>query len=118
MPAWFDISSLAWHVDPNGPEDEVGIENSSAVIDDLIENEIKEGINSSRIILGGSSQGGALALYTTLTKKRQLGGLIILSSWLPLRNKLPGSVIALNTDTPCFKHMAILTKLFPIHWAS
>ena len=67
MPAWFDIMSFAWHVSPNGPEDEEGIEKSKAVIDKLIENEIKEGINSSRIILMGASQGGALALYTLLT---------------------------------------------------
>ena len=103
MPAWFDIMSLAWHVSPNGPEDEEGLEKSKALIDKLIENEIKEGINSSRIILGGVSQGGAMALYTTLTNQHKLGGMIILSSWLPLRNKFPGSVVGTNTDTPCFQ---------------
>ena len=54
-----------------------------------------------------------MALYTTLTNKRQLGGLIILSSGLPLRNKLPGSVIALNTDTPCFQAHGDSAKVVP-----
>ena len=103
MPAWFDIMSLAWHVSPNGPEDEEGLEKSKAIIDNLIETEIKEGINSSRIILWGVSQGGALALYTSLTTQHKLGGVIILSSWLPLRNKLLGSVVSTNADTPCFQ---------------
>ena len=99
MPAWFDITSF----DPNVPEDEEGIERSKAVIDKLIEDQIKDGIKSSRIILGGFSQGGALALYTTLTSKHKLGGMIILSSWLPLRNKFPGSVVGTNHDIPCFQ---------------
>ena len=39
MPAWFDLKSL----DPSGPEDEKGIEKSKAVVDKLIEDEIKNG---------------------------------------------------------------------------
>lgn len=31
-------------------------------------------------------QGGALALYTGLTHQEQLGGMVVLSSWLPLRD--------------------------------
>ena len=78
MPAWFDLKSL----DPSGPEDEKGIEKSKAVVDKLIEEEMKNGIEPSRIILGGFSQGGALAIYTTLTNKHKLGGLIALSCFM------------------------------------
>ena len=60
MPAWFDLYSL----DPTGQEDDRGIEKSKQVITNLIEDEINNGIDPSRIVLGGFSQGGALALYT------------------------------------------------------
>ena len=39
---------------------------------------------------GGFSQGGALALYTALTTEKALGGILALSSWLPLNKSFPG----------------------------
>lgn len=42
-------------------------------------------IDASRIILGGFSQGGAMSLLTGLTNERKLGGIAVLSGWLPLR---------------------------------
>ena len=36
-------------------------------------------------MIGGFSQGGATALYAAATTQKQLGGLIALSAWLPLR---------------------------------
>jgi hypothetical protein len=44
MPAWFDLMSL----DPNGVEDDKGIQKSTAVIVKLIEEEISNGIDPSR----------------------------------------------------------------------
>jgi hypothetical protein len=44
MPAWFDLMSL----DPNGAEDDKGIQKSTAVIVKLIEEEISNGIDPSR----------------------------------------------------------------------
>lgn len=38
---------------------------------------------------GGFSQGGALALYTALTMEKKLGGILALSSWLPLHKEFP-----------------------------
>lgn len=38
---------------------------------------------------GGFSQGGALALYTALTMEKTLGGILALSSWLPLHKEFP-----------------------------
>ena len=48
MPAWFDLFSL----DPTGQEDDRGIEKSKQIITNLIEQEINNGIDPSRIILG------------------------------------------------------------------
>uniref|UniRef100_A0A672M519 Acyl-protein thioesterase 1 n=1 Tax=Sinocyclocheilus grahami TaxID=75366 RepID=A0A672M519_SINGR len=64
----------------------------------LIDQEVKNGIPSHRIVLGGFSQGGALSLYTALTTHQKLAGVVALSCWLPLRNSLSKSMISNNKD--------------------
>lgn len=58
----------------------------------MIDNEIKEGISADRIIVGGFSQGGALALYSALVYPQQLAGVVSLSGWLPLHKSFPGAM--------------------------
>jgi len=96
MPSWFDLTSL----DPNGPEDSAGIKKACQVIIGLIEQEIKAGIPSNRIMLGGFSQGGALALYTALNTDHKLGGVVGLSCWYPLHKTLAKGGNQINLDTP------------------
>ncbi|XP_012644732.1 acyl-protein thioesterase 1 isoform X2 [Microcebus murinus] len=81
MPTWFDIIGLS----PDSQEDEPGIKHAAESIKALIDQEVKNGIPSNRIILGGFSQGGALSLYTALTTQQKLAGVTALSCWLPLR---------------------------------
>ena len=57
MPAWFDLFSL----DPTGQEDDRGIEKSKQIITNLIEQEINNGIDPSRIILGKQTFRNVLA---------------------------------------------------------
>ncbi|MEE6463979.1 hypothetical protein FKM82_006123 [Ascaphus truei] len=85
MPSWFDIIGLS----PDAQEDDVGIKQAAQNIQALIDQEVKNGIPSSRIILGGFSQGGALSLYTALTSQQKLAGVVALSCWLPLRSSFP-----------------------------
>ena len=47
----------------------------------------RQGIPADRIVLGGFSQGGAMSLLAGLTTERKLGGIAVMSGWLPLRNK-------------------------------
>lgn len=47
------------------------------------------GIPANRIIVGGFSQGGALALHTGLTFSQPLAGIVALSCWLPLHKSFP-----------------------------
>ena len=54
----------------------------------LVEEEIKNGIPSDKIIIGGFSQGGATALYTTVSSSYKFGGVLALSTWLPLHERL------------------------------
>lgn len=59
-------------------------------INEIITSEIDASpdMTASRIVLGGFSQGGAMSLFTGLTTERKLAGLVGLSSYLPLREKL------------------------------
>ncbi|XP_037685010.1 acyl-protein thioesterase 1-like isoform X1 [Choloepus didactylus] len=53
MPSWFDIIGLS----PGSQEDEPGIKQAAENVKSLIDQEVKNGIPSNRIILGGFSQG-------------------------------------------------------------
>ena len=55
----------------------------------LVQDEIKNGIPSESIFIGGFSQGGATALYTALTSPIKFAGVIALSTWLPLHARFP-----------------------------
>ncbi|GAB6033484.1 acyl-protein thioesterase [Chamberlinius hualienensis] len=95
MPSWFDLYSL----DVSAPEDAEGIKRAANCIHQLIDQEEKNGIQSNRIILGGFSQGGALALYSALRFQKPLAGITVLSSWVPLHKDFPDAAIG-NRDTP------------------
>lgn len=98
MPSWFDITSLNFQ----GPEDEEGLKKSSNQLKTLIAEEEKLGIPAERIVIGGFSQGGAVALYTALTMDKKIGGCIILSSWLPLHQKIKDEIKG-NKSYPVFQ---------------
>jgi phospholipase/carboxylesterase len=60
MPGWSDIYGL----DADSREDLAGFEESRDRINRIVEAEVARGIAPARIVLGGFSQGGALALHT------------------------------------------------------
>ncbi|XP_023226757.1 acyl-protein thioesterase 1-like [Centruroides sculpturatus] len=95
MPAWFDLKSISLQ----GPEDEEGIRSATEKIHQMIEYEESKGIPSNRIIIGGFSQGGALALYSALRYKKTLAGIIAFSCWLPLHTNFPQDALG-NMNTP------------------
>ncbi|KIL70555.1 hypothetical protein M378DRAFT_183198 [Amanita muscaria Koide BX008] len=79
-PSWFDIHELPPRVDE---ADEQGMAASIKIITDLIQAEIQNGITPSRIFLMGFSQGAALSLTTAFTAEQELGGVVVLSGWIP-----------------------------------
>jgi predicted esterase len=59
-------------------------------VQSYIAEEEKLGVDRSRIIVGGFSQGGAVALYSAFSKpQKSLGGVVALSTWLPLYQTFP-----------------------------
>ena len=87
MPAWYDILGLSVH----SQEDAQGIELAYHTLCDLIQNQHQEGIAYNHIFLIGFSQGGALALYTSLHFAHVLGGVAGLSTYLPLQHTISSS---------------------------
>ena len=98
MRAWYDVFGFT----PGSREDEIGIRESQAYIDSLINKEMARGIPSNRIVLAGFSQGGAVALQTALRHKQALGGVMALSTYLPLKSSLAKEKSLLNTHIPIF----------------
>ncbi|XP_029033717.1 acyl-protein thioesterase 1 [Osmia bicornis bicornis] len=111
MPSWFDLRSL----EPSGPEDEEGIRRAAEMVHSLIAEEVAAGIPTQRIVLGGFSQGGALAIYSALTFPEPLAGIIALSAWLPLHQKFPVEAIG-NKNTPLLQCHGDCDPIVPYRW--
>ena len=96
MRAWYDITSLG----PDRVEDEAGIRESAEVVRSYIEKENARGIASERIVIAGFSQGGAIAFQAALRYPQRLGGVMALSTYLPLRESLAKEATPANRDVP------------------
>uniref|UniRef100_G1NEM1 Acyl-protein thioesterase 1 n=2 Tax=Meleagris gallopavo TaxID=9103 RepID=G1NEM1_MELGA len=114
MPSWFDIIGLS----PDSQEDEVGIKKAAENVKALIDQEVKNGIPSNRIILGGFSQGGALSLYTALTTHQKLAGVVALSCWLPLRSSFVQGAVGVNKEIPVLQCHGDCDPLVPLMFGS
>lgn len=84
MPAWYDIKVL----DVDRHIDAEQLLASARRTQDLVEREIARGIDPSRIVLAGFSQGGAVVYEAALTFNQPLAGLIALSTYLPTAQTL------------------------------
>lgn len=94
MPAWYDIKMM--NVDSHADEEQ--LMQSAAWIHALIDREIERGVDSSRIIIAGFSQGGAVSFEAALTYAKPLAGIMALSTYFatagsikinPIQNTIP-----------------------------
>jgi len=98
MRAWYDISVA----DLTRREDEGGLRDSQRDVEALIAREKARGIPASRIILAGFSQGCAMTLQTGLRHPEKLAGMLCLSGYLPLNEKVAHERTEESIDTPIF----------------
>lgn len=113
MRAWFDIFGL----DADSPQDETGIRQSRQEIEALIAKEKAKGIAAHRIVLAGFSQGGAIALHTALRHTETLAGVLVLSSWLPLKTRLQQEAHLANRALPVFMAHGTFDSIVPLQTA-
>ena len=97
MRGWYDLESL--HI--GAAEDAIGINEAMEQLSEFITQQISAGISPSRILLAGFSQGGAVILYTALRLPVNIGGLMALSTYLPLVGN-PLSEIVARRELPIF----------------
>ncbi|KAJ1851030.1 hypothetical protein LPJ73_003188 [Coemansia sp. RSA 2703] len=100
MPSWYDIRSLNKLAND---EDEAGMNSSMVKINQVIQAELDQGIPANRIVLGGFSQGGAMTLFTGLQTEYRLGGLVVLSGYLPMRERLLSRATEASKKIPIFQ---------------
>lgn len=96
MRAWYDIRELS----PAGRDDEAGLAATRERIERYVEREQAGGIAARRIVLAGFSQGGAVALHVGLRHGARLAGIVCLSGYLPLRERLVAELAPANHSTP------------------
>jgi len=84
MRAWYDIATENLERKP----DNQGVLQSTQAINELIADEVARGIAANRIILAGFSQGGAIALTAGTRHPETLGGIMALSTYLPMPEEL------------------------------
>ncbi len=98
MRAWYDISGM----EIAQRQDEKGIRESIVQLGELIEREQTRGVAAENILLAGFSQGGAIALAGGIRCTQKLGGIIALSTYLPIAEKTDAEAGAANKATPIF----------------
>lgn len=98
MRAWYDIAgpSIA------AQQDAAGIRASQLLVEELIAQEMARGIVPGHIFLAGFSQGGAIALHTALRQATPLGGVLALSTYLPLAESAASETHAVARSMPIF----------------
>lgn len=97
MRAWYDISDSAIR-----REDERGVRASQALVEALIAREKERGTSAKRLVLAGFSQGGAIALQTGLRHPERIAGIMALSTYVPIAEKLAAEANAANRGVPIF----------------
>src|SRR6266513_1905869 len=109
MRAWYDIADGA-----NRREDERGVRASQASIETLIGRERERGTKPERLVLAGFSQGGAIALHTGLRHPERIAGVMALSTYVPLGEKLSAEASTANRDVPIFMAHGSYDPIIPL----
>ena len=98
MRAWYDLLSL----DRSKTANEEDVLASVSTINQMIDEEIKSGTPSDKILLAGFSQGGVIALHTGLRYPEKLAGIMALSTYLPFDKNVIASSSSNQKGIPIF----------------
>jgi len=96
MPAWYDI--LALNIDRQ--LDEKQLRASAQAVAELVDQEREKGIAPEKILVGGFSQGGAVAYEAALSYPAPLAGLFALSTYYATADSVQRSEV--NQNLPIF----------------
>ena len=111
MPAWYDIG----RADLAGRQDKDGVEESAVIIEELLAAEHSRGMRN--VILGGFSQGAAMALHCGLRHQHKLTGIIALSGYLLFADEIKNAAADANRQTPIFMAHGTADNIVLPQWA-
>ena len=97
MPAWYDITGFT---PATFGVEERHVRESAALVAALLDREKERGVPSTRTVLAGFSQGGALALFEGLRYPDRLAGVMVLSGHEPLAQTREKEQSEANRATP------------------
>jgi predicted esterase len=122
MPAWYDILGL----NESAQQDSAGIFSSAQAVLKIVEAEERRGVSRDRIVLGGFSQGGAVALVTGLlasnNTKEPFAGILSLSAYVPIHGQFEAAKagpegLPLVSKTPIFMGHGTSDMVVSYRWA-
>lgn len=114
MPGWFDIYEFG---NVNAKQDIAGFLKSVNVLKSLIKEQTDKKIPAERIIIGGFSQGAAVALATASLIDIKLGGVIGLSGFCPIKSTIEKDFKPINFNTPVFQGHGTSDPIISFQWA-
>jgi phospholipase/carboxylesterase len=100
MPAWFDIGE--GDILRGESSDMAGVKKAELQVRALIEREVGRDVPANRVVVGGFSQGGALAAWVALRYEKPLAGLIALSTFLAKNAPLEADASVANRSMSVF----------------
>lgn len=121
MPAWYDIIEL----NEEARQDKEGILQSVKEILELVAEEESRGIPRDKIVIGGFSQGGAIALSTGLLFKSiqnlpedsiDFAGIMALGTYLPIKDFFEANKPVIPTKTPIYMCHGTLDQVISYRW--
>ena len=110
MRAWYDVRNT----DLRRMEDAVSIHASATLVNEFIQAEMDNDIDSGKILVAGFSQGGAIALHAGLRYPDTLAGILALSTYLPLPGDLVSESSPANLNTPVMMCHGIMDPVIPV----
>jgi len=112
MRAWYDI----YAADLANRADVLGVMQSQAAVEALIARERERGVAANRTVVAGFSQGGAIALFAGLRHQERLAGIVALSTYLPLPDRLVAESAPANRDLPIFMAHGTMDPVVRPEW--
>ncbi len=112
MRAWYDIAAA----DLSTRADLVGVRESQAQLEALIDRECARGMRPERIVVAGFSQGGAIALYSGLRHAQRLAGIMALSTYLVAPDRLAAEASGAQRAVPIFMAHGTADPVVRLQW--
>lgn len=112
MRSWYDIAMS----EDGFTTDEAELRESSAYLESLVKDLLEADTPPERLFLAGFSQGGAVALHTALRTRYLLSGVIALSTYLPLEDKIESEMNRQQASTDVFMAHGQGDPVININW--